>query len=65
MAFPEIGHGFESMKTCSQWMNITEPINTKAYNAINSFLLEAYLMAVNNSTSLTVTEVTKISEKQK
>ena len=46
-------------------MNMTEPINTKAYNAINSFLLEAYLMAVNNSMSLTVTEVTKISEKQK
>ena len=46
-------------------MNMTEPINIKAYNAINSFLLEAYMMAVNNSMSLTATEVKKISEKQK
>ena len=49
MAFREIGKGFESMKTFSRLMSITEPINIKAYNAINDNLLEAYLVAADNS----------------
>ena len=38
MAFGEIGKGFESMKTFSRLMNMTEPINIKACNAINNHL---------------------------
>ena len=51
MAFGEIGKGFESMKTFSRLMNMTEPINIKAYSAINDHLLEAYLVAADNSMS--------------
>ena len=51
MAFHEIGKGFESVKTFSRLMNMTEPINIKAYNAINNHLLEAYLVAADNSMS--------------
>ena len=65
MAFREIGKGFESMKTLSRLMNMTEPINIKAYNATNNHLLEAYLMAADNIMSQTATEVKEISEKQK
>ena len=64
MAFREIGKGF-SMKTFSRLMNMTEPINIKAYNAINDHLLEAYLVAADNSMSQAATEVKEISEKQK
>ena len=35
----------ESMKTFSRLMNMTEPINIKACNAINDHLLQAFLMA--------------------
>ena len=48
MAFGEIGKGFESMKTFSRSMNMTEPINIKAYSATNHHLLEAYLVAADN-----------------
>ena len=48
MAFREIGKEFESMKTFSRLMNMTEPINIKADNAINDHLLEAYLVAADN-----------------
>ena len=66
MAFrDEIGKGFESMKTFSRLMNMTEPINIKAYNAINDHLSEAYLVAADNSMSQAATEVKVISEKQK
>ena len=51
MAFGEIGKGFESMKTFSRLMNMTEPINIKAYSATNHHLLEAYLVAADNSMS--------------
>ena len=51
MAFREIGKGFESMKIFSRLMNMTEPINTKACSAINDHLLEAYLVAADNSMS--------------
>ena len=61
----EIGKGFESMKTFSRLMNITEPINIKAYNAINDHLLEAYLVAADNSMSQAATEVKEINKKQK
>ena len=46
-------------------MNATEPINIKAYNAINNHLLEAYLVAADNSMSQAATEVKEISEKPK
>ena len=65
MAFREIGKGFESMKTFSRLMNMTEPINIKAYNAIFDHLLEAYLVAADNSMSQAATEVKEISDKQK
>ena len=46
MTFREIGKRFEeSMKTFSRLMNMTEPINIKACNAINDHLLQAFLMA--------------------
>ena len=45
-------------------MNMTEPINIKAYNAIFDHLLEAYLVAADNSMSQAATEVKEISEKQ-
>ena len=64
MAFRETGKGFKSMKTFSRLMNMTEPVNVKAYNAINDHLLEAYLVAANNSMFQAVTEVKEISEKQ-
>ena len=51
MAFREIGKGFESMKTFSRLMNMTEPINIKAYNPINNHVLEAFLVAADNSMS--------------
>ena len=45
---------------------MTEPINIKkAYNATNDHLLEAYLVAADNSMSQAATEVKEISEKQK
>ena len=65
MVFCEIGKGFESMKTFSILMNMTEPINVKAYNAINDHLLEAYLVAAVNSMSQAATEVKEINKKQK
>ena len=65
MAFREIGKGFESMKTFSRLMNMTEPINIKAYNAINDHLLVAYLLAADNIMSQADTEVKEISEKRK
>ena len=61
MAFREIGKGFESMKIFSRLMNMTGPINAKAYNAINDHLLEAYLVAADNSMSQAATEVKEIS----
>ena len=52
MTFREIGKRFEeSMKTFSRLMNMTEPINIKAYSATNHHLLEAYLVAADNSMS--------------
>ena len=52
MTFREIGKRFEeSMKTFSRLMNMTEPININAYSAINDHLLEAYLVAADNSMS--------------
>ena len=66
MAFRETGQGFQSvMKTILQLMNMTEPINIKAYNPINDHLLEAYLTAADNSMSQASTEVKEISVKQK
>ena len=66
MAFREIGKGFENMKTFSRLMNMTEPINMKAYNVINDHLLEAYLVAADNSMSQVATDRSEeISEKQK
>ena len=59
MAFREIGKGFENMKTFSRLMNMTEPINMKAYSVINDHLLEAYLVAADNSMSQVATEVKK------
>ena len=46
---------------------MTEPINVKAYNAINYHLLETYLAAADNSMSqaASATEVKEIIEKQK
>ena len=64
MAFREFGKGFESMETFSRIMNMTKPINIKAYNAFNDHLLEAYLVAADNSMSQAATEVKEISEKQ-
>ena len=46
-------------------MNMTEPINIKACNAINDQLLEAYLVTADNRMSQAATEVKEISEKQK
>ena len=46
-------------------MNMTEPINIKVYNAINDHLLEAYLVAADNSMSQAATEVKEISEKKR
>ena len=43
MVFREIGQGLKSMTIFT--INMAEPINTKAYNAINDCLLEASLMA--------------------
>ena len=65
MLFRKIG--FESMKTFLRLINMTEPINVKAYNVINDHLLEAYLAAADNSMSQTAsaTETKEISEKQK
>ena len=65
MAFCEIGKGFGTMKTFSRLMNMTGPINIKAYNSINDHLLEAYLLTADNSMSQANTEVKLISEKQK
>ena len=65
MAFREIGKGFESMKTFSRLMNMTERSSIKAYNVINGHLLEAYLVAADNSMSQPATEVKVIGEKQK
>ena len=65
MVFREIGKGFETMKTLSRLMNMSEPINVKACSAINDHLLEAYLVAADNSMSQAATEVKEISEKQK
>ena len=59
MAFREIGKGFESTKTFSQLMNMTEPINIKVQDAINDHLLVAYLLAADNSMSQAATEVKK------
>ena len=42
---------WKSMKTFWRLMNMTEPINIKAYNAIKDHLLEAYLVAADNSMS--------------
>ena len=44
---------------------MTEPINIKAYSAINNHLLETYLVAADNSMSQAATEVKEISDKQK
>ena len=55
MAFREIGKGLESMKTFSRLMNTTEPVNIKAYNAINDHLLQASLVAADNSMSQAAT----------
>ena len=44
---------------------MAEPINIKAYNAINDHLLEIYLMAAGNSMSEAATKVKEICEKQK
>ena len=65
MAFREIGKGFESTKTFSRLMSMTEPINIKVWNAINDHLLVAYLLPADNSMSQAATEVKKISKKQK
>ena len=46
-------------------MKMTETINIKAYNAINDQLLEAYLVAADNSLSQAATGVKEISEKHK
>ena len=46
-------------------MNMAEPINIKAYNAINDHLLEIYLMVADNSMSEAATKVKEICEKQK
>ena len=56
MAFREIGKEFESVKTFSRLMNMTEPISIKAYNAINDHLLVPYLLAADNSMSQVATE---------
>ena len=63
MAFREFGKGFESMETFSRIMNMTKPINIKAYNAINDHLLEAYLVAADNSMSQAAIKFKEISEK--
>ena len=55
MAFREIGKGLESMKSFSRLMNTTEPVNIKAYNAINDHLLQASLVAADNSMSQAAT----------
>ena len=55
MAFREIGKGLESMKTFSRLMDTTEPVNIKAYNAINDQLLQASLVAADNSMSQAAT----------
>ena len=46
-------------------MNMAEPINVKAYNAINNHLLEAYLVAADKTMSQAATEVREISKIQK
>ena len=61
MAFCEIGKGLESMKTFSRLINMTEPINIKAYNTINDYRLVAYLLAADNSMSQAATEVKEIN----
>ena len=53
------------MKTFLRLMNMTEPINIKAYNAINNHLLEAYLVAADKSMSQAATEVREISKIRK
>ena len=53
------------MKTFSQLMNMTQPINIKAHNAINDHILEAYLVSTDITMSRAATEVKEISEKQK
>ena len=63
MAFREFGKGFESMETFSRIMNMTKPINIKAYNAFNDHLLEAYLVAADNSMSQAAIKFKEISEK--
>ena len=58
MAFCEIGKGFEeTMYTFLRLMNMTEPINIKTYNTINDHLLQAFLVAADNSVSQAATEV--------
>ena len=47
----------------SQLMNMTEPINMKTYNVINDHLLEAYLVAADNSMSQAAIKFKEISEK--
>ena len=49
----------------SQLMNMTEPINMKTYNVINDHLLEAYLVAADNSMSQAATEVKKSVKNKK
>ena len=44
---------------------MTEPTNVKAYNAINDHLLEAYLVAADNSMSQVATEVKKSVKNKK
>ena len=49
------------MKTFSRLINMTEPINIKAYNTINDYRLVAYLLAADNSMSQAATEVKEIN----
>ena len=53
------------VKMFSQLMNMTEPINMKTYNVINDHLLEAYLVAADNSMSQAATEVKKSVKNKK
>ena len=46
-------------------MNMAEPINVKAYNAINNHLLEAYLVAADKSMLQGAIEVRETNEIQK
>ena len=51
------------VKMFSQLMNMTEPMNMKTYNVINDHLLEAYLVAADNSMSQAAIKFKEISEK--